>query len=64
MPQKLVGAKEAGATYFLTPKDNCAEAVANAQPGLALVQVATLDEALAALGQIRAGHAADAVPGR
>jgi PDZ domain-containing protein len=56
MPQKLVAAKSAGATYFLTPKDNCAEAVANAQPGLPLVRVATLDEALAALEAIRGGQ--------
>jgi PDZ domain-containing protein len=63
VPQKLVGAKEAGATYFLTPKDNCSEAVANAQPGLTLVQVATLDEALAALGQIRAGQQPALCPG-
>ena len=54
--QKLVGAKEADATVFLTPADNCAEAVANAQPGLMLVKVATLDEALAALSELRAGR--------
>jgi PDZ domain-containing protein len=52
----LVGAKDAGATFFLTPTRNCAEAVANAMPGLTLVEVATLDEALAALGDIRAGQ--------
>jgi Lon-like protease len=63
VPQKLVGAIAAGATYFLTPKDNCAEAVANAQPGLTLVQVATLDEALAALGQIRGGQQPTRCPG-
>ena len=63
VPQKLVGAKAAGATYFLTPKDNCAEAVANAQAGLTLVQVTTLDEALAALGQIRAGQPPTLCPG-
>lgn len=53
--QKLVGAKEAGAVYFLTPADNCEEAKANAQPGLPLVKVSTLDEALAALETVRAG---------
>jgi len=56
VPQKLVAAKKAGAIYFLTPKDNCAEAVANAQPGLPLVRVASLDEALAALEAIRGGR--------
>jgi PDZ domain-containing protein len=55
VPQKLVGAKAAGATYFLTPKANCAEAAANAEPGLTLVQVETLDQALEALASIRSG---------
>jgi Lon-like protease len=56
VPQKLVAAREAGAIFFLTPKDNCAEAVANAQPGLPLVRVGSLDEALTALEAIRAGR--------
>jgi PDZ domain-containing protein len=55
IPQKLVGAKAAGATYFLVPADNCAEAVRNAQPGLPLVRVTSLRDALAALATIRAG---------
>ncbi|ROT32227.1 PDZ domain-containing protein [Micromonospora sp. HM5-17] len=55
IPQKLVGAKRAGATYFLVPADNCAEAVRNAQPGLPMARVATLQDALAALATIRAG---------
>jgi Lon-like protease len=63
VPQKLVGAKAAGATFFLTPKDNCAEAVANAQPGLRLIQVASLDEALAALTDIRASTQPKLCPG-
>jgi len=63
VPQKLVGAKGAGATYFLTPKDNCAEAVANAKPGLALVQVSSLDEALTALADVRAGKTPKLCPG-
>jgi PDZ domain-containing protein len=56
VPQKLVSAKDAGAAFFLTPTRNCAEAVANAQPGLPLVEVGTLDDALTALGDIRAGR--------
>lgn len=55
VPQKLVGAKAAGATYFLTPVSNCAEAVANELPGLTLVAVESLDQALAALATIRSG---------
>ncbi|GAA4689450.1 YlbL family protein [Phytohabitans rumicis] len=53
--QKLVGAKNAGATVFLTPADNCAEAKSNDRPGLPLIKVATLDEALAALQTLRDG---------
>ncbi|MGY0230554.1 YlbL family protein [Longispora urticae] len=51
--QKLVGAKRDGAKFFLTPADNCAEAVKNAVPGLPLAKVKTLDDALAALTAIR-----------
>ncbi len=53
--QKLVGAKDADATAFLVPADNCAEAVRNPQPGLPLLRVATLDEALTALETLRSG---------
>ena len=55
VPQKMVGAKKDGATIFLTPADNCDEAVANQRPGLLLVKVGTLDEALAALDTLRSG---------
>ena len=55
VPQKLVAAKRDGATYFLTPEANCAEAVANPQEGLTLVEVASLDDALDALKTIREG---------
>jgi PDZ domain-containing protein len=63
VPQKLVASKDAGATFFLTPKDNCAEAVANEQKDLPLVQVATLDDALKALADIRAGTPPTLCPG-
>ncbi|SCL41197.1 PDZ domain-containing protein [Micromonospora pallida] len=53
--QKLVGAKEAGAKVFLVPAANCAEALANPQPGLPLLKVSSLDEALTALETLRAG---------
>ena len=55
IPQKLVGAKEAGAQLFLVPKDNCAEALRNAVPGLPMAEVATVDDALTALGTCTAG---------
>ncbi|WP_027342701.1 YlbL family protein [Hamadaea tsunoensis] len=53
--QKLVGAKDDKATYFLTPAGNCAEAKANAVAGLTLVKVDTIDSALTALEEIRDG---------
>lgn len=57
VPQKLVGAGKAGAAVFLVPADNCAEAVANAVPGLTLVKVDTLEGALDELAAVRAGQA-------
>jgi Lon-like protease len=56
IPQKLVGARKAGADVFLVPADNCAEAVRNAQPDLPLIRVGTLDEALDALDALRTGR--------
>jgi Lon-like protease len=56
IPLKMVSAREIGAELFLVPADNCAEAVRNAQPGLPMAKVATLDDALAALADLRAGQ--------
>lgn len=61
--QKIVAAKNAGAQFFLTPTDNCAEAVGAQAPGLPLVRVATLNDALAALADIRAGKTPPLCPG-
>ncbi len=53
--QKLAGAAEAGAEFFLMPKDHCAEAAGHVPDGLAVAPVSTLDEAIAALDTWRAG---------
>jgi Lon-like protease len=53
--QKLVGAKEGGATYFLAPADNCGEVHDAVPDGLQAVKVATFDEAEAAVEKIAAG---------
>lgn len=53
--QKLVAAREHGASVFLTPADNCAAAVGGVPEGLRLVRVATLEEAVTALEQLEAG---------
>jgi PDZ domain-containing protein len=55
IPQKLVGAKDAGAQIFLVPAANCAEALRNAVPGLPMARVATVDDALAALKTYTSG---------
>ncbi len=52
---KLVTAREAGATVFLVPADNCAEAVTQVPDGLELVKVSTVDDAMAALETLKAG---------
>jgi Lon-like protease len=53
--QKLYGARAAGATHFLVPADNCAEALTNVPGGLTLVKVDTLQDATAALDAIGVG---------
>jgi Lon-like protease len=56
VPQKLVAAREVGATAFLVPAGNCDEAVRNAQPDLALIRVETLAGALDELAALRSGE--------
>ncbi|MGZ6791546.1 MAG: YlbL family protein [Mycobacteriales bacterium] len=53
--QKMRGAKARGATVFLSPADNCAEARKNKPSGLTLVRVSTLHGALLALATLHAG---------
>ncbi len=55
IPQKLVAAKLTKATVFLTPESNCAEALDNPQPGIALIKIGNFDQALQALQAIRQG---------
>ncbi|MFI8203458.1 PDZ domain-containing protein [Streptomyces sp. NPDC085937] len=56
---KTVGARSKGAEFFLTPAENCASAAKDTPEGLTLVKVATIDDALGALKDIRAGDTAD-----
>ena len=57
--QKLAGAASAGATVFLTPAANCADAATAVPPGLRLVKVSNLSGAIAALRALKRG---DPVP--
>jgi PDZ domain-containing protein len=53
--QKMVAARAAGATIFLTPASNCADAAGAVPAGLRLVKVSTLRGALAALKALKFG---------
>ncbi|MFG1998922.1 PDZ domain-containing protein [Spirillospora sp. NPDC048911] len=53
--QKMIAARQAGATIFLTPKDNCSDAVAGRPDGLRLVRADTLDGAIKSLDALNAG---------
>lgn len=50
--QKVVGAARTGATVFLVPAENCAEALDGDDRGLRLVKVSTLKGAIAALAAL------------
>jgi Lon-like protease len=53
--QKMVAARSAGATVFLTPAGNCASTVGAVPAGLRIVKVATLSAAVDDLEAIKAG---------
>lgn len=53
--QKLHGAADAGAEVFLAPIGNCDEVVGNVPPGLSVIAVTTLDDAVSALEAIASG---------
>jgi len=53
--QKMVGARDAGATVFLTPAANCADTAGAVPAGLRIVKVATLTQAITDLEALKAG---------
>lgn len=53
---KMAAADAIDADLFLVPAGNCAEALAARDPGVPMARVATLDDALAALTDLRAGR--------
>jgi Lon-like protease len=55
IPLKLIAAKDKGATAFLVPAANCAEASRRPPAGLTLIKVDSLDSALGALAALRDG---------
>lgn len=60
--QKLVGARSAGAEFFLAPAANCNEVVGNIPDGLTVVRVETLDQAVDAVETLGAGEDPAGVP--
>ncbi len=56
IPLKMVAARDIDADFFLVPAENCEEARSAADPGFPLAKVATLDDALTALADFRAGR--------
>ncbi len=60
--QKMYGAQDAGADYFLAPRANCDEVVGYEPQGLSVIAVSTLDQALAAVEQIGSGKGEDGLP--
>lgn len=59
--QKLLGARRSGATLFLVPSDNCAEAAKAIPKGLQLARVDTLQTAVSVVEKVAAGQGS--VPG-
>jgi Lon-like protease len=54
--QKMVGARNSGATLFLAPESNCGDVLDNGIPsGLTVARVSTLDEAVHAVEDYAAG---------
>jgi PDZ domain-containing protein len=59
--QKLVGARSAGAAWFLAPADNCAEVVGNVPDGLRVVRTESLRQSRTSIAAIAAGRG-DSLP--
>jgi PDZ domain-containing protein len=60
--QKLYGARDAGADFFLAPADNCDQVVGHIPSGLTVIRTATLEESVDALEVIADGGDVSALP--
>ena len=61
--QKLYGARDGGARWFLAPSANCNEVVGHVPDGLSVVKVSTFAEARSAVEAIAARQGRRACPG-
>jgi PDZ domain-containing protein len=59
---KMVGAKRAGAKYFFSPAENCAETVGHVPNGLQVFKTATFDDALKVIDTVKNGGDLSALP--
>lgn len=57
--QKMYGARDAGAEWFLAPEANCSEVVGHVPAGIEVFSVVDLDDAIAAVEAIADGETAD-----
>lgn len=55
--QKMIGARDSGATYFLAPASDCNEVVGHVPDGLTVVKIETFDQARADVARIGEGKA-------
>jgi PDZ domain-containing protein len=60
--QKMVGAQESGAEFFLAPADNCADVVGHEPDGMSVVKVETFEDALHATESIAESGDAEGLP--
>jgi len=60
--QKMYGARDAGASYFFAPIENCDEVAENIPKGLTVYAIDDLSDALTALASIRAGLSGRGLP--
>ncbi|GAA0996796.1 YlbL family protein [Subtercola frigoramans] len=60
--QKLFGAKQNGASYFLAPSSNCDEVTGHVPSGLTVYAVSTLSDSITALNDISSGTGLDSLP--
>jgi PDZ domain-containing protein len=60
--QKMVGAQDSGADYFLAPAANCDEVAGNVPDGLQVVSVEDFDGALKAVQTIAKDHSTKGLP--
>ena len=60
--QKLYGARDDGATWFLAPQSNCNEVVGHIPSGIRVVAVKTFDDAVTAVKAIASGSGTASLP--